>query len=141
MYNYAKIKDVNGHQIVSGGISSQDEIIDASLILFSGDFNALLAGVGKLEYINESFMPYVSPPREISKFAFRSRFTDAEKVGIYLAMETSTDSMVRAILKVFLDDLISADTINLDEARTTAGLDYLVSLGLLQQGRIAEMLA
>lgn len=72
-------------------------------------------------------------PRAISKYAFRMRFTFAEKEGI----DTSTDSGVI----VFRNDFNAAEEIDLDSQELIDGLAYLVSVGLLTSGRPAEIRA
>ena len=70
----------------------------------------------------------------ITKLAFRNRFTFAEKVALEDAAKTDTE------VKVLLDDQASATYIDLSRADTAAGVDLLVSKGLLTQQRRDEIL-
>lgn len=78
-----------------------------------------------------------APPKpdrvRLTRYEFRSRFTAAEKVEMY----DSTDTMVR----VFLDDIQSADNINVSEQDTIDGVAYLTGTGLIAAGRDVEILA
>lgn len=78
-----------------------------------------------------------APPRpdrvRLTRYEFRSRFTAAEKVAMY----DSADTMVR----VFLDDVQSAENINVTDQDTIDGVAYLSSMGLIAAGRDAEILA
>ena len=69
----------------------------------------------------------------LTRYEFRSRFTAAEKVAMY----DSTDTMVR----VFLDDVQAAESINVTDQDTVDGVAYLASLGLIAAGRDDEILA
>jgi hypothetical protein len=78
--------------------------------------------------------PLPLPDRvRLTRYEFRSRFTAAEKVAMY----DSTDTMIR----VFLDDIQSAENINVTEQDTIDGVAYLISVGLIAAGRDAEILA
>lgn len=75
--------------------------------------------------------------RLITALAFRSRFTDAEKINIYTAAESSLP------IKIWLDDLMSAQdqTIDLIDPRIVAGVNAMEYGGLIGAGRAAEILA
>ena len=75
------------------------------------------------------------PVRALSRFAFRSRFTLAEKAAIYTAAESNVQ------IRVFLDDLAVADEIDLDLLDTVQGVQALEAAGLLVPGRAQEILA
>ena len=77
----------------------------------------------------------VESVRMISRFAFRSRFTLAEKTAIYTAAEQNK------MIQAFLDDIQAADDIDLDLPDTVAGVEALEAGGLLAPGRAAEILA
>lgn len=70
---------------------------------------------------------------KLTRYEFRSRFTAAEKVAMY----DSTDTMIR----VFLDDIQSAENIVVTDQDTIEGVAYLTSVGLIAAGRDAEILA
>lgn len=78
--------------------------------------------------------------RRLTTLAFRDRFTLDEKRAIYTAALTSVD------VKIWLDDLAAATpeadgtSVDLDDARTVAGVQGLESAGLLAAGRAAQIL-
>ena len=87
----------------------------------------------------------VSGARKITKFAFRSRFTAAEKVALELASldnpsGTLEERQAAAMLRVFLKDIDTAEFINLDMEQTTNGVKLLEQKGLLGTGRANEIL-
>jgi len=93
-------------------------------------------------YDNGGTIKYVKPAvvvettvRVITRYAFRTRFTTAEMVGLYTAAGADP------VLKMFIDDVTVADNINLDEARVSEGLDYLVSQAIITAERKAEILS
>ena len=78
-----------------------------------------------------------SPPpqvRRISRLAFRNRFTDAEKLALYTAAESSVQ------LRVYLDDLAAAEFVDLDYPATVAGVQALEQAGIIGAGRAAQIL-
>lgn len=77
----------------------------------------------------------LSPSRKLSKLVYMSRFTDAELAAIYTAAKTVV------AIEVWLDKFKVADDVDLDDARTIAGLAALEDAGLLATGRAAEILA
>lgn len=74
-------------------------------------------------------------PRPISKLAFMERFTDEELAAIYAAAKTD----VR--VEVWMDKLKLAGEVDLNDPRTQAGVRALEALGLIAEGRAAEILA
>lgn len=75
------------------------------------------------------------PSPELTKRAFRGRFTLAEKAAIYTAAETDV------MIKVFLDDIQAAEFISVTDQDTIDGVNYLESQGLIAGGRGVEILA
>ena len=71
----------------------------------------------------------------LSRMQFRSRFTSAEKVALYTAAETDV------MIKVFLDDLSSAEFVDVTDEDTVAGIEYIEQLGLISGQRKSEILA
>lgn len=69
-----------------------------------------------------------------TSFEFLNRFTPAERADIRAEATTDAD------LADFLMMLECAQEILNNEATTTAGMDYLVSLGLLTRARADEIL-
>lgn len=90
-----------------------------------------------LSYVETVVIPPPAQPRLLSVLAFRSRFTDAEKIAIYTAAETSVP------VRVWLDDLAAAQdqTIDLTDARIVAGVNAMEFGGLIGAGRATEILA
>ncbi|TCS98749.1 hypothetical protein EDC36_104173 [Tepidimonas ignava] len=79
--------------------------------------------------------PAKPTPRPISKLAFMERFTDEELAAIYAAAKTD----VR--VEVWMDKMKLASEIDLADPRTRAGVEALETLGLIGQGRAAEVLS
>ena len=73
------------------------------------------------------------PPRtKLTRYEFRSQFTAAEKMAMY----ESTDTLI----KVFLDDVQSAEYIELTNQDTIDGVNYLEAQSIISAGRAAEIL-
>lgn len=70
--------------------------------------------------------------RKITLGSFRRRFLPSEKV----MMEESTDTLVRVLDK----DLMSSTFVDLDFQQTVDGLAHLVSLGILTEERVEDIL-
>jgi len=90
-----------------------------------------------VDYVEPSPPPPPSPqPKPLSVLAFRSRFTDAEKIAIYTAAEASIP------IRVWLDDLKAAQnqTVDLIDERIIAGVHAMEFGGLIGAGRAAEIL-
>lgn len=73
--------------------------------------------------------------RLISKLDYMNRFTDAELVAIYTEAKTNVN------VEIWLEKFKLAAEINLDDPRTSSGLQALETLGLIATGRAAEILA
>lgn len=73
--------------------------------------------------------------RLVTKLAFMERFTDEELAAIYAAAKTD----VR--VEVWMDKMKLASEIDLADPRTRAGVEALEALGLIGQGRAAEVLS
>jgi hypothetical protein len=79
--------------------------------------------------------PVPEPVRVITPREFRQRFTDTEQAGIMAAAMQDVqvlDWRLRAA---------EARDIDLDHPETALGIDFLISKGLLAEGRKAEILA
>lgn len=86
--------------------------------------------------------PEAQAPRIVTKLAFRRRFTLAERI----AMDGAPDNPVvapstRAALRTMARDLELAEEVNLDDEDVIAGLNLLESLGIIGDGRAAEVRA
>ena len=80
--------------------------------------------------------PAPTPPRRrFMASYFRSLFTDAEMLAITTA--SSTDARIR----VFLDEIASAEEVNLDGPKIAAACNYLISKSLLTTARRDQVLA
>lgn len=87
----------------------------------------------------------VPRPRHVTRLAFRSRFTAAEKVTLEIASldnpaVSMPDRQQAAALRVYLADVGSALWIDLDRADTRAGVEALETAGLLAAGRALAIL-
>jgi len=79
-------------------------------------------------------VPTYPPPRILSRLEFRNRFTMEEKVAIYTAAATDVT------IAVWLDDLASAENVDLDSTLTQQGVQGLVTLGLISESRRDQIL-
>ncbi|GAD20968.1 hypothetical protein [Acidovorax sp. MR-S7] len=82
---------------------------------------------------------------QITRLAFRNRFTLPEKAGLELAsVDDASAPMVQrqqaALLRAYLADVAAATFIDLKRPDTRAGVEQLEALGLLAAGRAAEIL-
>lgn len=81
----------------------------------------------------------------ITRAAFRSRFTQTEKIAIELAglddpsatMEARSQA---AAIRTYQKDVDAAEFIDLTEPATAGGVQALAAAGLLAEGRAAEIL-
>lgn len=84
----------------------------------------------------------------LTKLEFRQRFTLAERVAINLAAVDNPalavdhpQRVMAATLRVFLDDLASAEFVEVTYPDTVAGVQQLEQFGLIAPGRAAQILA
>lgn len=113
-------------------MSNRYQLTDGNIIIADADFIATnFPGATLLPEI-----PKPPQPRPLSILAFRSRFTDAEKIAIYTAAETNLP------VRIWLDDLSAAQdqTIDLIDPRIVAGVNAMEFGGLIGAGRAAEIL-
>ena len=89
---------------------------------------------GQYREVSEPDIPEPSI-RVISRYAFRSRFTTEEKQAIYTAAESNIT------IKIWLDDLASAENVDLDLPETVSNVTSLESAGLIAEGRAEAILA
>lgn len=80
-------------------------------------------------------LPAPGPRMRLSKREFRNQFTFAEKQAIYTAAESNVD------VRIFLDDLMAVDFVDLDFPDTMAAVNSLEVAGLLASGRASEILS
>ena len=109
---------------------AEDPLIDA------------ITRAGGMEAIEIIDTPDAPPAalRTLSAFAFRRRFTQAERAAITLAASQALDAG-DATLQVWLDDLNSTQFVELDNPELAAGLALLVEHHLIDPARVAEVLA
>jgi len=83
--------------------------------------------------------PHMRPPpivsRSLSVLEFRDLLTPEEELTITAA------GMTEPSVRVWLDRLAGAQSIDLDDARTIRGLQMMQAAGLLAPKRVAEILA
>lgn len=84
--------------------------------------------------------------RRLAPLAFRRRFTQDERAAIEWAAVDRADQSVpermqAARLRATLKDQEQADFIDLDDPDTATGVQLLEALGLIQNGRAAEVLS
>jgi hypothetical protein len=126
---------IQNYAIVENGVVVNVAVSESAL--FPNWIQSDVAQIG-WTYDGSSFtpptpVPVVLPPI-ITRLAFRYRLTDAEYVGILTAAKT--DVSVAAWVETF--NIVSQ--VNLDDPRTKAGLDMMVSKGLLTAERETEIL-
>jgi len=83
-------------------------------------------------------LPDYEPPApkaapRFSSLEFLALFTDAEQLAV------ATAAMASAPVKLWYDKMLAASFITLDDSRTEAGLDGLVTAGLLTPERKAQI--
>lgn len=79
---------------------------------------------------------------KLTRMAFRRRFTEDEKTDIeYAALDIPTASVLNrkraAALRVYLQDVIAAEYVDLKDPYVRGGLTKIEQLGLLAPGRAA----
>ena len=97
------------------------------------------------EYVYADGVLTLAPSTQITKLAFRNRFTSAEKVAIEIAaLDVPTATMqarsLSAALRANQQDLAVAQFIDLTRTDTRTGVQTLEAVGLLAAGRAAVIL-
>lgn len=105
------------------------------------DFDASRMG----EYVYAGGVLTLTPSTQITKLAFRNRFTQPEKVALEIAaLDDPTAPMPQraqaAALRANNADLAAATFIDLQRPETRAGVQMLEAAGLLAVGRAAVIL-
>jgi hypothetical protein len=120
-------------------------ILDTNLV--DGELRSNWTGYNWIEltYRTPVPQPEVVVPKRITKVAFRSRFTTAEKVAIELASIDNPASTLQARslaagLRVNMADQRDATYIDLSRADTMAGVQMLETFGLIGVGRASQIL-
>jgi hypothetical protein len=88
-------------------------------------------------YENGEFIPGPAPAPVvvITRLDFITRFTDAELEAIYTAAKQSV------AIEIYLDKIKAADDVTVTDPRTVAGVESLAAAGLIDAGRVSEILA
>lgn len=117
--------DAIPHNII---LADSQEIADHCASIVNGTAR-LLADDEVVEF------PEPEPVREIqlTKLQFLRRFTAAERIAIRASSNP--------VIVDFMQLLDLAQDVRLDDADTVAGVNYLEQLGLIGEGRAAEILA
>lgn len=126
MYNYVILDD---NQICTA-ICQTTDVVFCSCSMAVDDYDPSLIGQ---QWTGTAWEAVSPPPPPITQLDFLRRFTTEERIAI----RASTDAVVQDLLHL----LGLAQDIRVDDADTIAGVGYLESLGLLAEGRAAEMLA
>lgn len=71
---------------------------------------------------------------QVTRLAFRNRFSSAEKAALYNAAKTNVD------IQIYLDDLNAASFIDLQRPDTRAAVQGLETAGLIGSGRALQIL-
>jgi len=75
-----------------------------------------------------------APSSILTRLEFRNRFTMSEKIAIYTAANSSVE------IKIWLDDLACAESVDLFDTQTQQSVEALVQAGLLTEQRKNEIL-
>jgi len=113
-----------------------DEYIDAP-----ADFDVTRLG----EYRYADGVLSLQPATQITRLAFRNRFTAAEKMALEIAaLDDPTAPLAQrqqaAAIRVHLADVAVSTFIDLGSQDTRAGVQALEAGGLLTEGRVLEIL-
>lgn len=97
------------------------------------------------EYVYQDGVLTLPPQTQITKLAFRNRFTQSEKVALEIAaLDNPAAAMPAraqaAALRATNADLAAAAFIDLQRPDTRAGVQMLEAAGLLATGRALEIL-
>ena len=146
---YAIIDNGIVTNIIEAGAEFAATLTGHDAVLESAD-----AGIGWLWDGQQLSAPQPEPPtdlppapetRQITRLAFRNRFSQAEKTMLEIAALDDPSAVMEqrqraAALRAYMKDVDSATFIDLDRADTRAGVQSLELLGLLAAGRAAEIL-
>ena len=139
---------MNAHQLNANSVIINTIVVSA-LDQFPGLIDATLGGRIGDSFIGGVIVPQVDQViprfRWITKFAFRGRFTQAEKVLLEMASldnaaAPALQRQMAASIRVNLADTAAAEFIDLDLVETRNGLFNLEAGGLLGSGRALEIL-
>lgn len=125
---------VNENDIIMDVVAISHNVISPNYIEYHEQDMTL---VGKLwDRVTSTAVDNPYPdPIIITKLAFRNLFTFNEKVVLYTKAETDI------IIRVFLDDIMAAQEIDLTFPSLIQGIQYLVSQGVITAERAGQILA
>jgi len=126
MFTYGII-DNNG--IIQSTTTSDTRINQRDHVFLSAEDN-----FDASSYIGRKFPKPAPIGTKITRLAMRNRFTFAEKVDIENAKATDAE------VKVFADDMVAANYIDLSDQNTIDGVNMLEQKGLIDAGRASEIL-
>lgn len=112
------IKDKNGEEI--NRIVASENFVTANYDLY--------------EKVPDPVVTTTQEPLRWPLIDFRKRFTPAEKVALYQAVETDIN------IKIFIDDLAATPVIVQDDPELNAGMAYVVGKGIITLERAKEIL-
>jgi hypothetical protein len=123
---------LDANNIVISITYSSNGIVGNNIIEVDSMDNSILSK----RYANGTFISVEKPPIRIyTVLQFRSKFTTEEKVAIYTAANSNV------LVKIWLDDLASADFVDLDDPATIAAVNSLATAGLISSTRATEVLS
>ena len=73
--------------------------------------------------------------RKLTPWGFRQRFTFPERVALDNVEGSGLPANVIAAIRTLREDFRAAQVVDLEDANTIAGLDYLEAVGLIAAGR------
>mgnify|MGYP003474703399 FL=1 len=85
---------------------------------------------------------YHRPPLEITKFQFRKLFTFNERLAIdNIEYNTALSGSIKAAVQTMQKDVDVSAMVDLHLPDVIAGINFIVSIGVLSPGRGARILA
>lgn len=121
------------------------QLSDGNVIVADADFIAQNYPDAVLVEEPEAVEPEAPAITEISRHAFRSRFTAEEKASLEIAMLDDPSAPLEqrqqaALIRAFDKDLSAAEVVDLEYPQTVDGVNMLEQSGLIGPGRAAEIL-
>lgn len=130
MYYYAMIDD----NLIATAVVATTELVSPANSMALSDYDTSI--IGK-QWNGTSWEDLIilsgNSTVTLTKLEFYRLFTQAERVAIY----SSTDPLVLDFVRM----MSMAQEVSMDDPDVVAGVNYLETLGLLAEGRAAEVLA
>ena len=136
-------QQVEAEQVVEGGLYAP---FDGSEPFYvpKGDWAVRLPYGAWIGYSDTAFRQEYAEgaarPARITPWEFRRRFTLLERIAIDNVEGSGLASDVIATVRTLRNDFAAALVIDLEDAELAQGIGYLESIGLLANGRAAELL-